>query len=466
MIKQIIDEIAAEGSTKLKMVILAKYKDNELLKRALYLASSPRIKFYIKQIPEYTPESITPLFELEQALELLNDFSSRVVTGGAASSRLAYILAAVSVRDAEIIKKIIGKDLKMNMGGNINKVIPDLIEETPYQGAKSYSLKLAKAFFEKGKSCYGDVKMDGRYNNAIICDGEVECVSRQGESVILDDAKFIKELALFPNCVLNGELTIQGEPNRMKANGIVTSLIDITKKRDSRTTQETEKKIKNFEEENGCTFQEMLDRVEYTIWDTISIEEYQIAKSDIPYEQRWNNLLNILKENNYQMVNAVCKKELFSFDEAMMFFQECLNNGLEGIILKSKDGKWKDGKPNYQVKLKLEMDVDLEIVGFNYGTKGTKNEKVISSLICKSLDGILTTEPGGMDEKTMLEVTNSQKQLLGKIVHVKCCGITQANGKYSLLHPRVGDQKFRDDKTIADTFQQIKDNEDMCKGLK
>jgi len=166
------------------------------------------------------------------------------------------------------------------------------------------------------------------------------------------------------------------------------------------------------------------------------------------------------------MVQPVYKKELFSFEDAMTFFQECLNKGLEGIILKSKDGKWKDGKPNYQVKLKLEMDVDLEIVGFNYGTKGTKNEKVISSLICKSLDGILTAEPGGMDEKTMQEVTNSQEELLGKIVHVKCCGITQANGKYSLLHPRVGDQKFRDDKVVADTFQQIKDNEDMCKGLK
>mgnify|MGYP001157948908 FL=1 len=250
MIKAILDEIKNENSTNQKMVILAKYKDNELLKRVIYMAHSPRVKFYIKQIPYCVN---TECETLEWGLDSLKGLSERKVTGHDAINHLRNILSRLSNDDKYVIERIIGKDLKINMGGNINKVIPKLIEETPYMGAKAYSLKLAKAFFEKGKSCYGDIKMDGRYNNAIICDGEVECVSRQGELVILDDAKFIKELALFPNCVLNCELTIQGEANRMKANGIVTSLIDITKKRDIRTPQETEKKIIAFEKENNCT---------------------------------------------------------------------------------------------------------------------------------------------------------------------------------------------------------------------
>ena len=52
-IKEIFDEIANESSTNEKMNILSKYKDNELLIQVLYLANSKRIKFYIKQIPEY-----------------------------------------------------------------------------------------------------------------------------------------------------------------------------------------------------------------------------------------------------------------------------------------------------------------------------------------------------------------------------------------------------------------------------
>ncbi len=466
MIKTILDKIANEPSTNLKMVILKEHKDNELLKKVLYLANSGRVKFYIKQIPEYIPESTTPSFSLQQALELLTEFSSRAVTGNAASQRLAYILSAVSTNDACVIERIIGKDLKINMGGNINKVIPGLIEETPYMGAKPYSIKLAKELFENGKKCFIDVKMDGRYNNAIVRNGEVELESRQGEKVYLDNAKVVKELAKFPDCVLNGEFTISGEPSRVKANGIVMSLIDITKKRDIRTLEETSKKITAFEKENGCTFQEMLDRVVYTVWDTITVEEYYNACSETPYFKRWENLTTVIDQVNVETIQLVEKKLVSSYEEALVFFSDCLNRGLEGSILKAYDGKWKDGKPKYQIKLKLEIDVDLEIIGFNYGTKGTKNENVISSLICQSRDKLLVTEPGGMDEKTMLEVTNNQESLLGKIVHVKSCGISQnKTGEYSLLHPRVGDQKFRDDKTVADSFIEIKEIENMAKGL-
>ena len=52
-IKQILDEISNEPGKNQKMVILGKYADNELLKRVLYMANSGRVKFYIKQIPEY-----------------------------------------------------------------------------------------------------------------------------------------------------------------------------------------------------------------------------------------------------------------------------------------------------------------------------------------------------------------------------------------------------------------------------
>jgi len=58
-IKQIFDEIGNESSTNEKMVILNKHKDNELLKRVLYLANSRRVKFFIKQIPAYQKNDYT-----------------------------------------------------------------------------------------------------------------------------------------------------------------------------------------------------------------------------------------------------------------------------------------------------------------------------------------------------------------------------------------------------------------------
>ncbi len=463
-IKQILDEIANEPSTNQKMVILSKYKDNELLKRVIYLAHSKRVKFYIKQIPEYNSVDV-PLMGLKPALDDLDNLSSRKYTGLDAVGFLSQLLSYLYKDDAYVIERIIDKDLKIGMSGNINKVFPKLIEETPYMGAKPFDIKLAKDLFKGGKSCYCDVKMDGRYNNAIIRGGEVELESRSGEPVLLD-AKFVRELSQFPDCVLNGELTIDGV-ERYKANGIIRSLIDITSKMESRSDTENIKRVRAFEEENNMLFREALDKIVYTVWDMITVDEYFDQYSNRPYYQRWNELITMLQNNQTSLVNPVEKVEVKNYEEALVFFQSCLERGLEGSILKAKDGKWKDGKPKFQIKLKLEIELDLEIVDFNYGTKGTKNEHVISSLVCQSSDSLLETCPAGLTEDTMMRITENLNEWHNKIISVKCSGITKnADGNYSTLHPRLNAKIYRDDKTIADSLEQILLIEAAAKGLK
>ena len=466
-IKQILLEISNESSTNQKMVILGKYKDNELLKRVIYLAHSKRVKFYIKQIPEYVPtdETDETKCNLEEALNYLSILSDRDLTGEKASRFLYHTLSSLLPDDAYVIERIIDKDLKIGMGGNINKVFPNLIEETPYMGAKPFNVKLAQDLFKGGKSVYCDVKMDGRYNNAIIRGGEVELESRNGEPVLLD-SKFVKELSLYPDCVLNGELTINGI-DRYKANGIISSLIDITTKMSSRTDLENTKKISTFQLENGMSLQDALDSIVYTVWDKITIDEYFNKSSIRPYSERWLQLTDTLLSHHSDMVIPVEKKEVKTYKEAIDFFQNCLEMNLEGCILKSKDGKWKDGKPNWQIKMKLEIELDLRIIGFNFGTKGTKNEHVVSSLECCSSDGLLFTNPAGIDEKTMLHITENMDTWRDKIISIKCSGITKnVNGNYATLHPRLSSKTYRDDKNVADSLEQIISIENMSKGLK
>ena len=124
MIKAIFDEIAAESSTNKKMEILAKYKDNELLKRVLYLANSKRIKFYIKQIPNYKSSGLGDTYGmLEDNINKLTKLSEREVTGHAAIQHLTRVLEYSHSDDAYIIERIIEKDCKIGMGTtNINKI--------------------------------------------------------------------------------------------------------------------------------------------------------------------------------------------------------------------------------------------------------------------------------------------------------------------------------------------------------
>ena len=466
-IKQIFDEISRESYYKGKIEILTKYKDNELLKRVIYLADSPRVKFYIKQIPEYVQLYTDPIQqeELCDSIEELLKLSNRAYTGSSAIKFLRDILDASSPEDAYIIIRIIDKDCKIGMGTTFyNKVFPDLIEETPYMGAISFNEAKARALFENGGWAYSDIKMDGRYCNGPIMDGIPRLESRQGEPTIVTGAKFFEELKRFPNIVLTGELTIPGIP-RYISNGIISSIVDICGKADVRSIDETEKKLIKFEKEHKCTFDDSLSKIVYTVWDAITHEEYAATESHRPYTVRKTDLAYMLKDAKCENVILIESKPVYSYAEAIIHFQSALERGEEGTILKASDGKWKDGKPAWQIKMKLEMDVDLKIVGFNYGTKGTKNENFISSLNAESSDGLVKTKPQGLKEVMMKYITENQDKLLGTIVETTCSGLSHdSNMNYSLLHPRF--KKLRDDKNTCDDLPSIMRIEEMAKALK
>lgn len=464
MIKEIFDEIAAEGGTNQKMVILGKYTDNELLKRVLYLANSKRVKFYIKQLPEYT-RNVEQNNSLEFAVSELQHIIDRHVTGGDALNFLRDLLASLESDNAYIIERIIDKDCKIGMGtSNMNKVFKNLIEDTPYMGAVSFDEKKARKLFDKGGKCYSQVKMDGRYCNATIANGEVYLESRQGEPTIITGAKLLKNLANLNEVVLNGELTMDGVP-RYESNGIIASIIDICGKMDSRKPEETQRKITNFEDKHG-SFTAALDGIRYTVWDMITIDEYNSAKSTTPYNVRLKNLEEVLSkiEDTDSSVSIIENKEVDTFEQAMGHFKDMLGRGEEGTILKAQTGEWKDGKPTWQIKLKLELTLDLVITGFNYGTKGTKNENVVSSFNAETSCGLLKTRPQGLKEDLMKEVTENQEQLLGTIIEVKCSGLSFDNtGAYSLLYPAF--KHFRDDKTVANSLEECIEIQNAALGL-
>jgi hypothetical protein len=461
-IKEIFDEIAAEGGTNAKVAILTKYVDNELLKRVLYLANSKRVKFYIKQLPEYS--WINNGGEtLEWALDGLKRITDRSITGTDALNWLVVLLSGVSTDDAYILERIIDKDCKIGLGTTyMNKVFKGLIEDTPYMGAVSFDEKKARKVFEKGAKGISQIKMDGRYCNAIIRNGEVEMESRQGEPTILTGTKFLEELTSFEDCVLNGELTIDGV-SRYESNGIIASLIDICSKRDSRTDKENDKKLTNFEDKHG-SFTGALERIRYTVWDRLTVDEYFDKSSKLKYAERLAYLERLIENANSSSVKMIESTIVHNYAQAMTHFQEVLAAGEEGTILKAWDGEWKDGKPTWQIKMKLEMDVDLRITGFNYGGKGTKNEFLISSFNAESSDGLVKTKPQGLKEDMMKFVTENQDKLLGTILQCKSCGLSSdSNGNYSMLHPAF--VMLRDDKDTCDSLESIKEIENMVKTL-
>jgi len=447
-VKDIFDEISNESSTLKKTEIVTKYKDKELFKRVLYMANSKRVKFYIKQIPEYRQNLCGRSnwdIQLPHALDLLSSLSTRELTGHAGIEHLKMILEGVQPYDAYIIERIIEKDCKIGFGTRmINKVFPDLIEKTGYMGCKPYSKELITKLLSKGKA-YSQEKMDGRFMNCIIQGGELLNESRQGEPTNLENPLFFTELSQLKDCVLNGELTMEAV-SRFESNGIISSLITIANKKEN--GEDVTKDIKKLETKH-MPYQEALDLVRFTAWDILTIDEYFTRKCNRPYSVRLADLRETLKD--CRMIRVVETRVITTIQEVMEHFNEVVSRNGEGTVVKSFDGVWADTKPSYQIKVKKEIGLDLRIVGFKYGTG--KNINVISTIDTQSEDGLLKTSPSGMDEDTMDFVTENQEKLMNTILEIKCSGISQdSKGNYSVLHPRYC--KFRDDKNIANTLAE------------
>jgi DNA ligase-1 len=462
MIKQILDEIASFSGKNDKRDTLAKYKDNELLKKVIYAAHSPRINYHIKAIPEYTPTTNGNDMPLISALSALDVLSSREKTGNDAREVLKNVLTAVSEDDAYVIERIIDRNLKIGMDTGYNKVIPKLIEETPYQGAKSFSVKGAQKLFKSGNVVISQVKADGTYRNAVIQDGIVELESRQGEVSFLKGTKFLEELSHFPDCVLNGELTIDGV-DRLRANGMVSSMMDIIEKAEERGEAKTAKKKEAFEKKHG-SFDDALSKMRYTVWDLITLDEYAEAKSDNMYEKRLDALMIMIDEEDTTMIDVVETKYIYTYEEAMNHFLDTQERGLEGTIIKSSSAGWKDGKPTYQIKMKLEMSIDLRIVKPLFGNKGTKYENVINGFELISECGLLKTTARGIKESEMEEFTEMGDDLKDMIIETRSCGLSHnSKGEWSLMHPSV--VELRRDKDTCDTLESAKEIQEMAKTL-
>lgn len=471
MIYSILTELASDNGRIFKVDTIKKHSSNELFKRILKMAYDPNYVYYIKEVNINLTSVNDNAFLL--GLDTLENMANRTITGSYAKSELESCINGMSAEEADIIKRIIDRDLKCGFGSNsINEAIPNWIPETPYMGASSFSEKKAKNLF-KNSCCYADIKMDGRYVNTIIHpDGLVEMVSRQGKRAKIDNPILIAEAQRFGvefgnhghknGIVLNGEMVIPGMP-RYQSNGIIASLVSIAEKESDGENVSKEKA--KFLKEEGFDYDVASAMIDIVIWDFVPVEIYKaddVFKS--PRRSRYealNDVMDIVLPKHIKMVETTL---VSSYSEALKVFQEAINRGEEGIILKAANSHWKSGKGVNQIKMKLEFTCDLEIIGFNEGTKGSKYEGSLGSFKVKSSDGLLFTDPAGIKDSVRQDIWNNRQDYIGKIIEVKCNGLSHdSNGDYSLMHPVF--KVVRTDKTVADSLDDIKNIQNMVLGL-
>ena len=439
MIFKILEELNAENGSNYKMATLKKYSDNELLKRVLKMAYDKATYTYgisMKNIDSNIPEnSGEKLRSLEQCLDVLvNSFVTREYTCNTAIDILEDLLYSLNVEDRIVLSRIIGRDLKINMGrSNINKVFKDLIVKPVYMRCGIYNSKTSSKI--NIDDAYLQLKADGTYREFTVDQGIVTCISRSGEEYaypVLSEG-----LSKFPDGKYIGELTVSGTNDRATGNGLIN-------------------------QDNPPH-----DLINLDLWDYITPEEYQNAankvKNTTKYSDRFNTLVKTIESaQNLKNINIIETHIVKSIPQALTIVGEWMRNGLEGGILKDKDNIFRDGTSPQQLKLKLEIDADVRITGFTEGTKGTSREFTFGAITFENDEGTIKGQTSGFTDAQLKDFNGRREELIGKIMSVQFNDITQArtNDFYALSHPRF--IELRDDKNSTDTLERVLELKEMA----
>lgn len=158
-----------------------------------------------------------------------------------------------------------------------------------------------------------------------------------------------------------------------------------------------------------------------------------------------NDVSNISK---HQLIAIQETQTVTDFEGAQALFNDALESGEEGVIVKNGDAPWESKRSKFQVKMKAELEADLLVTEWNEGSGRIKG--LMGSVTCVDLNGNLEVNVGsGFNDEDRKMVA---EDIVGKIITVKYNEVIQdkRSSTKSLFLPIF--EEVRLDKNVADKF--------------
>jgi DNA ligase-1 len=409
---------------------------DEDFRRALVAALNPFVTYGIAKVPE---ASVGSAEFSSITWRLLDDLASRSLSGNRAREVLQTHLAGLTSESAELLKRIVTKDLRAGFSeSTVNKALPGLVPTFDCMLAHPFEAKRVKAW-----PVIVEPKFDGvRVLAFVDVPGEqVQFFSRSGkEFTVFDHLKepiiaaisavgTVEVPAWLQTCVLDGEV-VSGSFNK--------------------TVSEVRKKDKQAKDATFAVF-DMLPR------ECLTLRTKEAYKRAGAYTDRRASMSIIFPsfergakttEHRVAMLPAIYCHDAA---EVEAVYAEFLAARLEGAIVKDMGGLYECKRSHAWMKLKPEESVDVPIVGAFEGTgkyKGTLGGLIVD------FNGIHVRVSGMSDDQRAEMWAAYQRdsalpagmlrELIGRLIEVDYHEVTEDG---SLRHPRF--KRFRDDKQIA-----------------
>lgn len=431
----IINIIGNTSSTREKQQIIIENIYDDLFRKCLEYALNPEKIYGIVTDTTWITETGMNQFD-DSVFALLDQLIRRELTGHAARDAIIDKLKTLEPSSAELLVRIIRKDLRGGFGDKlVNKAWKNLIPTYSYMRCSLLEGSKIKEF-NWIKGIYSQNKLDGMFVNGNIMDGSFQFTSRAGSVFPMEGFKTLSDsVAHLKGYQLHGELLVKENGiimDRKKGNGVLNSVL------------------------SGGSFADNQEPL-YIVWDVIPLEEARAKnKYHVPYSDRLT-LLHSLVDSN-PLIQVVEYKICYSLQECMQHAKEVMLRGEEGTVIKSPDMIWEDGTSKYQIKIKVEFECELEIVEILPGKINSKIEGRAGSLKCISSDGLLEVNVTVKNEKMRDTIDADPKDWIGRIVTVRSNDVMVSDNvknKHSLFLPRLVEDTYRIDKSDSDSYDKI-----------
>jgi DNA ligase-1 len=242
---------------------------------------------------------------------------------------------------------------------------------------------LAQPFKKHGHKieypCFVSPKLDGIRCLAIIKDGNVKLMSRQGkEFPFLDHIR--KELSRLKDVILDGEFYLHG----MNFQDIASIV------RKSKTRHEDESKL------------------QYHIFDVVSDEDFSA---------RYRQYIRICEQLNSPHIDGVLQIEAMSANSINASHMGFVQLGYEGSMIRNKKGPYQLNRRSSDLqKNKDWIDQEFKVVGYKTG-KG-KFENVPTFQLVAPNGGVFEATPKGTEERRAQYLKDADS-IIGKFATVR-----------------------------------------------
>ena len=433
-------EIKKTSSTNQKVELLKTHLQETEFRTVIQLMYDSSKHYKIKVLPRM----IKPKKDLfsednkttnEDIFAFLNKLAKQKGTSDQDKKELAK-LSSIDPETYKVVQMIVRKDAKCGFSQKlINKASPGLIFIIPYCRCSTAKNKRHTIVWED--EVFVQEKADGMFVNIVIKNDEIILRSRNGNEIHqLDHIKdWIKKYHKSKSdIVYMGELLIQQNKKtlpRKAGNGILNSCIQNTA---------------NPEMAKGAIVK---------LWDAVLYEDWLKSECDWEYKKRWSVVVYFVNnvDPTRKIFSLIRTRLVKTEKEADDFYKEIRKKGGEGTILKKITALWKNHTSPDQIKEKNVSEAELRIIGWSYGEKDTKYEKLLGSLQCESDDGKIKVSISGFtDDQRKLD----WDQEIGTIVSIEYESLIsdkKREGVYSLYLPRYDELRY--DRNDTDTLEDV-----------